>query len=49
MKILSIRQPWAALIVHGFKETENRTWSTSYRGPVLIHAALKVDCALRDV
>lgn len=35
---LSIRQPWATLIAHGFKDVENRTWSTDYRGPILIHA-----------
>lgn len=38
MKALSIRQPWAWLIVNGFKPVENRTWETFYRGPVLIHA-----------
>lgn len=38
MKALSIRQPWANLIVHAGKDIENRTWSTRYRGPVLIHA-----------
>lgn len=39
---LSIRQPWAALIVAGHKDVENRNWSTPYRGPLLIHAALKL-------
>jgi hypothetical protein len=39
MKVISIRQPWAWLIVHGHKDIENRTWATTYRGPVLIHAA----------
>ncbi len=39
MKAISIRQPWAWLIVHGGKDIENRTWPTRYRGPVLIHAA----------
>ena len=39
MKALSIRQPWAWLIVHGGKDIENRTWKTNYRGPVLIHAS----------
>lgn len=39
MRAISIRQPWAWLIVHGFKTIENRDWSTSYRGPVLIHAS----------
>jgi hypothetical protein len=38
MKALSIRQPYAWLIVHGHKDVENRTWHTGYRGPVLIHA-----------
>ncbi|NYT68747.1 ASCH domain-containing protein [Pusillimonas noertemannii] len=39
MKALSIRQPWAWLIVHGHKPIENRSWRTTYRGPLLIHAA----------
>jgi len=38
MKALSIRQPWAWLIVNDHKDVENRTWSTNYRGRVLIHA-----------
>jgi hypothetical protein len=38
-KIITIRQPWASLIVHGFKDIENRSWATSYRGPVLVHAS----------
>jgi hypothetical protein len=37
--IISIRQPWAWLIVHGSKRIENRTWRTNYRGPILIHAS----------
>jgi hypothetical protein len=43
MKIISIRQPWASLIVCGIKDVENRTWSTRYRGPVLVHASLRAD------
>ena len=39
MKALSIRQPWAWLIVNGYKDIENRTWPTYRRGPVLIHAS----------
>jgi hypothetical protein len=39
MKALSIRQPWAWLIVNGQKDIENRTWATNFRGPVQIHAA----------
>jgi hypothetical protein len=36
---LSIRQPWAWLIVNAGKDIENRTWPTRFRGPVLIHAS----------
>ena len=43
MKILTVRQPWASLIVRGIKDVENRTWPTRYRGPVLIHAAKRPD------
>ncbi|MBK6616410.1 ASCH domain-containing protein [Ottowia sp.] len=39
MKALSVRQPWAWLIVQGLKDIENRTWKTNVRGRVLIHAA----------
>ena len=39
MKALSIRQPWAWLIVNGYKDIENRSWNTKFRGPVLIHAS----------
>jgi hypothetical protein len=39
MKALSIKQPWAWLIVNGHKDVENRDWQTKYRGPVLIHAS----------
>lgn len=40
MKALSIRQPYAWLIVNGFKDIENRTWPTYFRGRVLIHAGV---------
>lgn len=39
MLALSIHQPWAHAILHLGKSVENRTWSTPYRGPLLIHAA----------
>lgn len=39
MKALSLRQPWAWLVVHGGKRIENRRWPTNYRGEFLIHAA----------
>ncbi len=40
---LSVKQPWAALIVAGVKTVEVRTWATRTRGPVLIHAAKTAD------
>jgi hypothetical protein len=36
---LSIKQPWAALVVQGLKTIEVRRWPTARRGPILIHAA----------
>ena len=36
---LSVKQPWAALLVHGCKTIEVRRWPTARRGRVLIHAA----------
>jgi hypothetical protein len=39
MKALSIRQPWAWLIVYGPKTIENRCWFCHYRGRLLIHAS----------
>lgn len=34
---LSIQQPFAWLIVNGYKDIENRDWSHGYRGSLLIH------------
>lgn len=39
MKALSIKQPWASLIVHGIKDIENRTWKTNFRGRIYVHAS----------
>lgn len=39
MKALSIRQPWAWLIINAGKDIENRTWHTKYRGRFLVHAS----------
>jgi hypothetical protein len=38
LPVLSIRQPWAWMIVHGGKDIENRNWPTKFRGRFLIHA-----------
>lgn len=42
-KALSVRQPWASLIVCGLKTVEIRTWSTTYRGQLYIHASKSQD------
>ena len=39
IRVLTLTQPWAWAVVHGGKTIENRTWSTTYRGPFLIHAS----------
>src|SRR6185295_476503 len=36
---LSLWQPWASLVALGHKHFETRSWATSYRGPIAIHAA----------
>ena len=38
MKALTLTQPWATLVAMGAKRIETRSWSTSYRGPLAIHA-----------
>jgi hypothetical protein len=43
MKALSLRQPYAELVVSGRKTIELRTWNTSIRGEVFIHASLNTD------
>jgi activating signal cointegrator 1 len=39
VKALSLTQPWASLVAIGAKRIETRSWSTSYRGRVAIHAS----------
>lgn len=43
LRILTVRQPWAGLIVDQLKSIENRTWPTMYRGIVAIHSAGMAD------
>ena len=40
---ISLHQPWASLIASGHKRYETRSWPTSYRGPIAIHAAKKIE------
>lgn len=39
LRAITIRQPWAWLIVNGYKTIENRSWNSRFRGRVLIHAS----------
>src|SRR3989338_4706349 len=43
MKALSLKQPFAELILLGRKKIELRTWNTKFRGEFLIHASAKPD------
>lgn len=43
MKCLTIKQPWASLIVSGYKKYEFRSWKTKYRGKILIHAGMSLE------
>ena len=49
MKTLTLTQPWATLVATGAKRIETRSWSTSYRGPLAIHAAKGYPRDARDV
>ena len=42
MKAISLWQPWASAMALGWKRNDTRSWRTSYRGPLLIHAAKKI-------
>ena len=44
MKVLTVKQPWAFLIVKGLKDVENRSWFTSHQDiPLLIHTGKTFD------
>lgn len=40
-RALTLWQPWASLVVHGLKRFETRSWSTTHRGLLAIHAAAR--------
>lgn len=48
LRALTVRQPWATCIASGRKTVENRTWNTTYRGPLAIHAGARGDAHARD-
>ena len=39
MKVLTIKEPWASMILEGKKNIETRTWKTNHRGLILLHAS----------
>ena len=40
MKVITIKEPYATLIKNNVKLIETRSWKTSYRGKLYIHASL---------
>lgn len=48
MKVLTIREPWASLIVNGYKKYEFRSRKTNYRGKILIHTSSIIDRDMLD-
>ncbi len=51
-KCLSLKQPYAELIVSGRKTIELRKWNTKYRGQFLIHASKTINneaCKLYNI
>jgi hypothetical protein len=54
VKVLTVRQPWASLIMAGVKAVENRSWPIRRFGRIGIHAATKPegkgwDAILKDL
>lgn len=43
MKVITIKNPWAELIINGYKKYEFRNWKTKYRGKILIHTSINPD------
>ena len=43
IKALTIRQPFPELILRRRKHVEIRSWRTHYRGPLLIHAGMRIN------
>jgi hypothetical protein len=43
LKVLTLHQPWASLVIDDVKRIETRSWGTSHRGTLAIHAGKVVD------
>lgn len=48
MKAITIREPWATLIIEGYKEYEFRSRKINYRGKILIHAGQTLEKNMVD-
>ncbi|OLT10106.1 hypothetical protein BJF79_05155 [Actinomadura sp. CNU-125] len=48
MQAISVQQPWAFAIACGGKSVSNQAVPTAYRGPLLIHASMRVDLSACD-
>ncbi|GAA2104358.1 hypothetical protein [Actinomadura alba] len=48
MQAISVRQPWAWAIARGHKTLYNQSLPTGYRGPLLVHASMRVDLKAGD-
>lgn len=49
MKALTLTQPWATLVAIGAKRIETRSWPTSFRGQIAIHAAKSFPGSAKDM
>lgn len=49
LRALTLTQPWASLVAIGAKSIETRSWGTSYRGPLAIHASKRFPVEDRDL
>lgn len=48
VKAITLYQPYASLIIGGFKRFETRDWGTPYTGPLVIHAGKTLDVDTRN-
>lgn len=49
MRCLTLTEPWSYLVAVGMKRNETRSWKTSYRGPLAIHAGIGFPREAREV
>ena len=49
LKAISVRQPYAWLLVAGHKDIENRKWKTRHRGRLLVHASSRPDPHIDEI